>query len=818
MPEQHVARQHALLDYEEEHMARVRAGLAECMVLLRKDGGFPLEGPCKLAAYGNGVRHSVKGGTGSGDVNAHVVVNVEQGLRNAGFELVGDWWLDEYDARRAKAKKAFYRQLRREAKAAGKNVVFYSLGAIMPEPEYSIPMDFSADAAIYVLSRVAGEGADRKVIPGDVLLTQTEIRDILLLNERYERFMLVLNVGAPVDLSPVQEVGNILVLSQLGSQMGDALADVLLGRANPSGKLATTWSATGNYCPDIEIGDPDDTRYREGIYVGYRYFDTVGKRAMYPFGFGLSFTEFELAGVRAALDGPAMTLRASVRNVGTMAGKQVVQAYVTAPEGALKKPWQELAGFAKTGLLQPGESEEVAVSFDFADLASFDQVTSAYVLEAGDYAVRLGTSSADAAPVAVVELARDVTLRTVRPVAGHAGFADREYERAARTEDLAGVPRLQLDPACLKLPAPVYDAEPDVDPAVAALSDEELAYLAVGQFSGKGGMLSLIGDAAVHVAGAAGESSSRLAGKGFAPLVMADGPAGLRLSRDFYRDATGPHSLGNGSIPEGVLDVLSAPVRLFLRVHSRSGKLPKGATLEHQYCTALPVGTAIAQSWNVEYAQACGDIVGAEMERFGVHLWLAPSMNIHRSILCGRNFEYFSEDPLVTGKMAAALVRGVQAHSGRAACVKHFAANNQETNRYFNNSQVSERALREVYLKGFGICVREGRPLAVMTSYNLVNGVHTSESRPLIEDYLRAECGFAGVVITDWVIANFNSSDRHPAAQARRVAAAGGDLFMPGSQSDYDDILAAMRSGELPRHQVEVNATRVARLSRMLNG
>jgi len=264
--------------------------------------------------------------------------------------------------------------------------------------------------------------------------------------------------------------------------------------------------------------------------------------------------------------------------------------------------------------------------------------------------------------------------------------------------------------------------------------------------------------------------------------------------------------------------VLSAPVRLFLRVHSRSGKLPKGATLEHQYCTALPVGTAIAQSWNVEYAQACGDIVGAEMERFGVHLWLAPSMNIHRSILCGRNFEYFSEDPLVTGKMAAALVRGVQAHSGRAACVKHFAANNQETNRYFNNSQVSERALREIYLKGFGICVREGRPLAVMTSYNLVNGVHTSESRALIEDYLRAECGFAGVVITDWVIANFNSSDRHPAAQARRVAAAGGDLFMPGSQTDYDDVLAAMRAGELPRHQVEVNATRVARLSRMLNG
>jgi beta-glucosidase len=168
--------------------------------------------------------------------------------------------------------------------------------------------------------------------------------------------------------------------------------------------------------------------------------------------------------------------------------------------------------------------------------------------------------------------------------------------------------------------------------------------------------------------------------------------------------------------------------------------------------------------------------------------------------------------------MAAALVRGVQAHPGRGATVKHFAANNQEGNRYFSNSQVSERALREIYLKGFGICVREAGPLAVMTSYNLVNGVHTSESRPLIEGYLRAECGFAGVVVTDWVVANFNSSDRHPAARARRVAAAGGDLFMPGSQTDYDDILAAMRAGDLPRRQVEVNATRAMRLSRMLNG
>ena len=798
-----------LFDYEKDHLARVREGLAECMVLLRKDGTFPLAGPCKLAAYGNGVRHSVKGGTGSGDVNAHVVVNVEQGLRDAGFELVGDWWFDEYDVRRAKAKKAFFKQLRREAKAAGKNPVFYGLGAIMPEPEYSIPMDFSADAAVYVLSRVAGEGADRKVIPGDALLTQTEVRDILLLNERYERFMLVLNVGAPVDLTPVQEVGNILVMSQLGSQMGHALADVLLGRANPSGKLATTWSAAQDYCPDIEIGDPDDTRYREGVYVGYRYFDTVGMRAMYPFGFGLSFTEFALDEARATLDGGRVALTARVKNTGNRAGKQVVQAYVTAPEGTLKKPWQELAGFAKTRELQPGESQELALGFNLADLASFDETACAYVLEAGSYVVRLGTSSVDAVPVAVVELAHAVTVRTVRPVLEPAVFEDCVYERAPRDEALDGLPRLVPDLASLTQPAPVYDTEPAVDPVVAALTDEQLAYLVVGHFSGKGGMLSLIGDAAANVAGAAGETTLKLRDAGIPSLIMADGPAGLRLAREFYRDAAGAHSLGGGSIPAGILDVLSAPVRLFLSLRSRGGKPPKGAVVEHQFCTALPVGTAIAQSWNVEYAQDCGDIVGAEMERFGVHVWLAPSMNIHRSILCGRNFEYFSEDPLVAGTIAAALVRGVQAHPGRAACPKHYAANNQETNRYFNNSQVSERAMREIYLKSFQICVREAGPLAIMTSYNLVNGLHTAESRALIEGFLRAECGFGGIVTTDWIIDTFNSNDRHPVTQARRVEAAGGDLFMPGSKADYDRVLAALRAGELTRHQLEVNGTRI---------
>ena len=806
-----------LFDYERDHLARVRAGLAECMVLLCKDGSFPLEAPCKLAAFGNGVRHSVKGGSGSGDVNAHVEIGIERGLADAGFELTSTVWLDTYDKCRSEAETAFRRQLKREAIVAGENIITYAMGVVMPEPDYSIPLDSSADAAIYVLSRISGEGSDRRPIAGDVLLTSTEVRDILALNERYERFMLVLNTGGPVDLSPVKDVGNILVLSQLGSEMGNALADVLLGNANPSGKLAATWSAWEDYCPDIAMGNLDDTPYREGVYVGYRYFDTVGKRALFPFGFGLSYTEFELGEAAVALDGSRATVSVDVTNVGDFAGKEVVQVYVTAPERELKKPWQELAGFAKTGLLQQGATERVEASFDFADLASFSEEACAYVLEAGEYVVRLGTCSADAQPAAVAVLPRGILVRTVRSAVAPAEIEKVVYERAPRNDALDELPRLTLDPKSFPSVDVVYDAESEVDSVVATLSDRELAFANVGRFSEKGGLLAVIGNASTLVAGAAGETTSHLQSAGFEPVVMADGPAGLRLAREFYRDEKGAHSLSEGPIPSGVLATLSAPARAIVMALLGGKKPPRGAEVLNQYCTALPIATAIAQSWNLEYARTCGDIVGAEMERFGVHLWLAPALNIHRSVLCGRNFEYFSEDPLVSGKMAAALVNGVQAHPGRGATIKHFAANNQEMNRYYNNSQVSERALREIYLRGFEICIRESRPAAVMTSYNLVNGTHTSESRGLTEDYLRAECGFEGVVMTDWIHPLKNRGKRWPIARANRVAAAGGDLFMPGSKRDFEDILAALASGELDRHQLEVNATRVLRLCQNQN-
>ena len=278
-------------------------------------------------------------------------------------------------------------------------------------------------------------------------------------------------------------------------------------------------------------------------------------------------------------------------------------------------------------------------------------------------------------------------------------------------------------------------------------------------------------------------------------------------------DETGAHSVGN-TLLEGLSDFLPKPAAIMGKLFN-SAKPKHGEKIETHYATAIPIGTALAQSWNLKLIEKCGDIVGGEMQEFGVHLWLAPAMNIHRHVRCGRNFEYYSEDPLITGKVASAITKGVQKHGGCGVAIKHFCVNNQEYNRSFNNSMLSERALREIYLKGYEICVREARPLTVMSSYNLLNGIHTNERRDLLENILRHEFGFKGIVMTDWLIASVpNYGSKHPASCASRVAAAGGELVMPGSKGDFDDMMSALKNGTLTRKQLEINATRLIRVIR----
>lgn len=516
---------------------------------------------------------------------------------------------------------------------------------------------------------------------------------------------------------------------------------------------------------------------------------------------GMGYTDFETK-IAAADD---KTVTVTVTNVGSYAGKEVVPVYIAPPVGKLNKPLRQLAAFTKTRELAPGESEMLTVPYTLRDAASYDEARSAWILEQGDYIVLVGYT-----PAVTLRLDGEVKLQQLRSALGKPAWADWKPERKVEAGKAETVIEVSANSFTTK--TAVYDGKAEVDPEIAALNDEELITLNIGAFDPKGGVASMVGNASMSVAGAAGETAHV---RSLPFLVMADGPAGLRISREYYKDEKGIHPLGD-TMPETILELLTPMQRKFMAFLNRK---PKNITdIKEQYCTAIPIGTAIAQSWNIPLAESLGDLVGDEMERFGVHLWLAPALNIHRDIRCGRNFEYYSEDPLIGGKFAAAITRGVQKHPGCGTTIKHFTVNNQEFNRIGVNSQVSERTMREIYLKGFEICVRESQPHALMTSYNLLNGTHTSERRDLITDVLRAEWGFVGIVMTDWVVGSITQvkNPRYRNALSEHVAAAGGDLFMPGGKSDWKRVQKALKAGTLSRRQLEENATRVFRMAKKL--
>ncbi len=802
-------------EYEKDNLLKLRPYLPECTVLLKRNGAFPLEGPCRIFACGNGVRHTVKGGTGSGEVNSRFFINIEQGLREAGFKAETNDWSTMYEYYLDEAKRRHQEKIKARAKEEKLSIHAASMGAVMPEPEYRIRLDYSCDAAVYVVSRISGEGSDRLPVKGDFRLTDSEVRDILDLDQRYEKFMLVLNTGGPVDLSPVADVGNILILSQLGVETGCVLADILLGKSYPSGKLTTTWSAYEDYCSTGEFGERDDTRYREGIYVGYRYFDAFGPEPLFPFGFGLGYTDFELSNAAVRAKDPEISVSAEIKNTGSFKGKETLQVYLSCPSGRLDRERKSLAGFAKTAELVPGGSETITVNFDIRDFAAYDSANGCYVLEEGDYIVLAGTCSANAEPAAVLRLGSEFITREAKALFPAPDFEDLK-DRNGRNYDTDGLDVTELELSCCSTSQaefPDCGRERACDAAISYLSGTELAYLNIGAFDSKKMLSTVIGDSSTSVAGAAGETTSMFRHFGIDNIIMADGPAGVRIARYYYEDKKGRHAVELPLPGEKSGSVLSKAMKLI----EKAGRPGRGAAIKEQCCTAIPIATAVAQSFNTGFAEVCGDIVGSEMDIFGIDLWLAPALNIHRNVLCGRNFEYFSEDPVVSGRFAAAITRGVQKHPGRGATVKHFTANNQETNRYASNSIISERALREIYLKGFGICIRESDPVALMTSYNLLNGVHTSESRALT-DIARGEFGFRGLIMTDWITDGNQllSGAKYGDPDAAKVAAAGSSLFMPGRRRDHKEMLRGLEDGTVTQEQLRENAGWILHVLRRL--
>ncbi|MBR5341356.1 MAG: glycoside hydrolase family 3 C-terminal domain-containing protein [Erysipelotrichaceae bacterium] len=796
-----------LNEHEITHLKNIYTCLAECLVLLKKNGDFPLDKPGEIALYGSGARQTVKGGTGSGEVNSRYFVNCEEGLENRGFTVVTKKWLDEYDEIRKKMRADFIADIKKKARKHHISVIGESMGKVMLEGDYQLPIEAQCETAVYVLGRISGEGNDRKAERGDFLLSETEKKDLYILHQKYKKLLLVINAGGPVDLSEVDFVDNILVLSQLGVETGNVLADFILGKVYPSGKLATTWDAYDNYCHEGDFGDHDDTHYKEGIYVGYRYFDSAGKKAMYPFGYGLGYADFSFETKDISIDGTDVKVKVNVKNDSDrFAGKEAIQIYVSKPQGRIDKAYQDLTAFKKTDEILPGESNELEISFPFTDLTSYDSDNHCYVLEKGDYIIRCGNSSANTKIAGVIRLEEDVVTKIVKNCLGDPGFKDVIYER--KEEELPDdVKVLTIDLHNFKTETVNYDVEDEVVPELEDCDDESLAYLNIGAFNPKGGLLNVVGNAGVSVAGAAGETVSLFKDKGLKNIVMADGPAGLRLAKQYYVDTKGVHGV-NANLPESVTEYLPGIARWFLKLINRT---PKNVEVFEQACTAIPIGTAIAQTFNTDYAYMLGDIVGKEMEMFKIDLWLAPALNIHRNVLCGRNFEYFSEDPLVSGKMAASITKGVQRHIGKGVTIKHYAANNQENNRYGNNSLVSERAMREIYLKGFEICIKEADPFAIMSSYNLLNGIHTSEHMGLCVDILRREFGFDKILMTDWItgMSFLTKNNIYDDPNAAKVVRSSHSLFMPGCKKDYKQIMDGLKDGTIDSRQLKINGSRL---------
>ena len=712
-----------------------RRAAAEGMVLLKNEGLLPLPAKARIALFGSGARYTVKGGTGSGDVNEREVVNIYQGLVNAGFSIINTGWLDDYDNRYQAARIAWRDFLLGDAtEAAGGNFfeAYVTNPFLMPSGRPVCEEDVKdADAAVYVISRNAGEGADRKLIAGDYYLNPGEMSDLRFLNDHGIATVLLINAGGPVEvteISAMDHIKSILYIAQAGQEGGNAVADILRGHVTPSGKLTTTWAKRYEDYPNAKSfsylsGDVTKEYYTEGIYVGYRYFDTFGIEPLYSFGYGLSYTKFEITKVKLS----DTTVTAKVTNIGSMSGKETVQIYVSCPQGRLKKERRRLVGFAKTPLLAPEESANICIEIPVKSLASFDEASSAWVLEAGEYGIWVGNSLAGSKLMAAVSIKQEITLE----VTTHICPLKEELREIApadmQTYDYNGLPKVKLSPHKEILPDYVEDEiDREARELVEKLPARDLIPLLMGQISGN---QDTVGAAGVRVPGSAGETSSTFRKSlGLAAAVMADGPAGLRLTKEYEKN------LETGEVYD--------PGFLVSIEHGLFAEAPKhpGAATFYQYCTAIPVGVLLAQTFDRELMEEVGKAVAEELEEFHVAWWLAPGMNIQRNPLCGRNFEYYSEDPLLSGCIAASITKGVQSLPEVGTTIKHFICNNQEDNRIGSDSIVSERALREIYLRGFEIAVKESQPMCIMTSYNLINGVHGANCFDICTTVTRSEC------------------------------------------------------------------------------
>ena len=749
--------------------------VSEGIVMLKNENNaLPLDTDKEVAVFGRIQFHYYKSGTGSGGmVNVTKVVNILDGLIDNGVK-VNEKLLDTY--RKWDKENPF------------------DLGEGWggePWSQKEMPLDEglvketakSCETAIVIIGRTAGEEQDNRLEAGSYLLSDDEIAMLTVVRENFKKVVLLLNVGNIIDMTDINRIApdSVLYVWQGGMTGGKGTADVLTGKVSPSGKLPDTIAyKASDYPSDANFGrEKNRDIYAEDIFVGYRYFETFAKeKVLYPFGFGLSYTEFEIKTEKAEITEGAVKLSVSVKNIGSYKGKEVIEVYCEAPQGRLGKAARVLCGFEKTRELVPQEEQVVEIAVDIAKLASYDDsgVTgnkSCYVLEAGEYKFYVGSDVRSAEYACSFEQGEDlVTERLTQALAPVESFERIKpvCEGGAFSIGREAVPVSEVDESARrleKLPKEiaytgdkgiklwdVKNGKNTMDEFIAQLSDYDLSCIIRGEGMGSPRVTA-------GTASAFGGVSENLNGFGIPAGCCSDGPSGMRLD---------------------------CGTKAF----------------------SLPNGTMIASSFNKKLTSELFTFMGLEMAANKVDCLLGPGMNIHRHPLNGRNFEYFSEDPFLTGKMAAAELKGM-AGAGVTGTIKHFCANNRETNRHFIDSVVSERALREIYLKGFEIAVKEGGASSVMTTYGRVNGLWTAGNFDLNTVILREEWGFKGFTMTDWW-ANINVRGKEPdKTDLAAMARAQNDVYMvcPDGEKNDDNTLVALENGGIERCELQRNAANI---------
>ena len=772
----------------QEKLEFARCAAANGMVLLKNDNyALPIAKEKEVALFGISSYRCFRLGWGSGDMMAQTISQINVALKEAGYRLNADV---ETVCQQYVNALPDQRLMNRSW-----DEWTWRQDEIPVSEELIKAASDKSDIAVVTLGRNSGEAFDLKDEEGYFRLHSTEIELVKSISKSFKQTVLLLNTCGPLDLRSIDEckIDAILNVSLGGEMFGYAVADVISGKITPSGKLTTTWAYKYEDYPTKEGITTKEVPYKEGIYVGYRYFDTFGVAPRYPFGYGLSYTEFASEVIDVSIDGQIIDLTVKVTNIGKYNGREIIQCYLSAPSVKLEKAYQELCTYAKTDVLAPNESCELLLSFDLTEMASYDEERASFILEAGKYYVRVGNSSRNTKIACAINLNKEVICDVVKnrctkekdfKELSNKGAIPYTYEGENAEKESAKELEFDCDsvetvvhnviennpPKLLEKKnnehyslKDVIEGKATAQDVVAEFSNAELADILNGVIYEGSNANANVGSMSIKVRGAAGEmwSSEKYA----IPVnACADGPAGVRLA------------------------IFTTPI-------------DTDTDLSREV-VAYPSGTCMANSWDLESARRFGECVRDDLIVSDIEGWLAPGINIHRNPLNGRNFEYLSEDPIISGKIGAYITIGVQyddnaESTGKYTTVKHFACNNIEYERGVSDSQMSERALREIYLKGFKIAVEEGRPHAIMTAYNKINGTFASTNYDLLMGILRGEWDYEGIVMTDW----------NPCANPQEHVHACNDLIMPGRFRK--EIIEGLENGNVKKEDAQLCATRL---------